>query len=92
MLALVRDLNDPCHRRNPIAVDEEQHVVPWGREPAVRRSGDPQASADLRELEMVQALVLIECVRDRSQPDQCDLSNACRIWRAHIDCLADFES
>ena len=53
--------------------------MPWRRDFSVCWSGYLQASADLSELEMDQTLVLIEGVRDRSQPDKRDLADACRV-------------
>src|ERR1700760_88664 len=85
--SLVGDLDNACNRRNAIAIHQEQHVVARRGKVSVCRGRDLEASADRRELEMVQAPILIERMGDGWQANQSHLADIRPIRRAHIECL-----
>ena len=82
------ELHQAANRRNASAVDDEEHVQARRRQVGIGRRRDIECAADCRVLQHVQALVLIEGVRDRSEPDQRHFADAGRVRALDRELLA----
>ena len=80
-----RDPNDGRDRGHAVRVHEEQHVVAGRREVRVCGCLHGHLAAAGREVEELEALVLVERVRDRRQSDQGDLRDLRGIRRVDVE-------
>ncbi len=84
-LGVAGDADEGGHRRDALAVDDEEHVVARRCEVRVRRSIDGQRAGTRGEVEELEALVHVQGMRDRRQPDQRDLGDSGRVRCGHLE-------
>ena len=72
----------------PLALTQEQHVVAGRREVRVRRRLHGHLAGAGGEVEELEALVLVERVRDRRRADQRDARHLRRVRRRHVEARA----
>ena len=73
VFSLRRDLDDFGYRRDAVAIYKEQHVMARGSQ--VRCRGGDICPGGLRELQVVETLILIERMGYGTQPNPCHLAN-----------------
>ena len=83
-----RHADNRSDRRHAVGVDEEQHVVARRREIGGRRRLNSDLARAGREVEELEALVLVERVSDGGQPNQGDLRDLRGVRRRDVEARA----